>query len=164
MSSDAHLVHNAYATWCYLIALNCECSFMWMQPKPIKKASPSQAILCINRTKKSIHVRIYKLTRIWSIKNIPVLATEERSTTINYTSPENAVFSYMFCIKLEPVAIECSVWYISLHLLVPDQSFWTYFAVTLLKFSTNISTWEPRNLFYSVFYARMTFISVNWKQ
>ena len=48
-----------------------------MQPKPIKKASPSQVILCINRTKKSIHVRIYKLARIWSIKNIPVLATEE---------------------------------------------------------------------------------------
>ena len=65
-----------------------------MQPKPIKKASPSQAILCINRTKKSIHVRIYKLARIWSIKNIPVLATEEttRSTTINYAT-ENAVLS-----------------------------------------------------------------------
>ena len=61
-------------------ALLCECN-------------PSQAILCINRTKKSIHVRIYKLTRIWSIKNIPVLATEERSTTINYTSRENAVLS-----------------------------------------------------------------------
>ena len=65
-----------------------------MQPKPIKKASPSQAILCINRTKKSIHVRIYKLARIWSMKNIPVLATEEttRSTTINYAT-ENAVLS-----------------------------------------------------------------------
>ena len=78
-----------------------------MQPKPIKKALPSQATLCINRTKKSVHVRIYKLARIWSKKNIPVLATEERSTTINYTSTENAVLSLCSMnIAREPVAIE----------------------------------------------------------
>ena len=65
-------------------ALLCEC---------IQSQLRMHAILCINGTKKSIHVRIYKLARIWSIKNIPVLATEERSTTINYTSTENAVLS-----------------------------------------------------------------------
>ena len=63
----------------------CEC---------IQSQLRMHAILCINGTKKSIHVRIYKLARIWSIKNIPVLATEEatRSTTINYAT-ENAVLS-----------------------------------------------------------------------
>ena len=66
-------------------ALLCEC---------IQSQLRMHAILCINGTKKSIHVRIYKLARIWSIKNIPVLATEEttRSTTINYAT-ENAVLS-----------------------------------------------------------------------
>ena len=51
------------------------------------------SILCFNTSKKSIHVILYKLARIWSIKpvtkmNTPVTAT--RSTTINYAT-KNAV-------------------------------------------------------------------------
>ena len=71
-------------------ALLCEC---------IQSQLRMHAILCINRTKKSIHGRIYKLARIWSIKNIPVLATEERSTTINYMINRECCVH----IKLEPI-------------------------------------------------------------
>ena len=51
-------------------------------------------ILCINKSKKSIHVIVYKLARIESRMNTPVTATvgTTRSTTINYAT-ENAVLS-----------------------------------------------------------------------
>ena len=48
--------------------------------------------LCINKTKKSFHVTIYKLARIWSIVELTELYycnTTEKST-INYAT-ENAV-------------------------------------------------------------------------
>ena len=60
------------------------------------------AILCINRTKKSFHVTVYKLARIWSIKpvtmmNTPVTATVEttRSTIINYATENAVLLCYM---------------------------------------------------------------------
>ena len=82
-------------------------------------------ILCINRTKKSFHVTIYKQARIWSkVRTVTEQKNYEhccmnnwRSTTINYTSTENAVLSLcsMNIAKNHWVTFKCTVIVISLH-------------------------------------------------
>ena len=52
------LLRQTNATFNHAIEL-CNCSF---------DMQPIHAILCINRTKKSFHVTIYKQARIWSIR------------------------------------------------------------------------------------------------
>ena len=100
------------------------------------------AILSINRTKKSFHVIVYKLARIWSIRtrtHPTLLLWTTRSTTINYET-ENAVLSLcsMNITTNYWVTLKCIVRYLTTLTGACDflalghfSAFWTYFTSTV---------------------------------